>query len=626
VLGRRGIPIRILLLLLTLAPLAAVVTIFGVLTFRTGRESVHYLTGRVAVEASQRVELYVLEFLRSTQLINTLNTQDARRGHLDLSGQHEMEEHFRRQISIFPQVSSIYFGNAAGGLVGAGVEEGTRYVTGTEEFTAGTFYKRQVPANPDLEEGVTLTAIPGFDARNRDWYTGAVSAGTATWSEAYVLFTGHDMAIAASRPVYNPDGSVRGVFAVDVFLSQLSDYLADLHVAEDYVCYIVDTSGLIIASSTDFALMPSAGSSDSALGERIPVSGHPSPQIRESAQAIFTSRSDMTTTEISGRRYIVTRNIVEESYAPEWGIVVAIPEAQYLGGLIDTFRVAIVVAALSGLIVLVIVFRLSWGVTQPVFRLIEVLDRGEKDQRPFVAERSRVRELDHLIDSFLAMTYQLYSTMDRLNAEIAERTVLIRELNHRTKNNMNVISAMLRLRAGALEDSEAVGVLTDLDDRIQSMALVHQKLYQSQSLASIDMREYLHDLVIQLRGSAGATGQETDIRFEIDRMEMPIDLAVPTGLVVTELVSNAMKHAFPARDTDRTDEITVTLRRASDGEVTLAVSDNGVGLPAGLQPRGHHTLGFQTILMIVEFQLRGRVTFSIETGVTCTCVFPMESE
>jgi len=625
VLGRRGIPIRILLLLLTLAPLAVVVTVFGVLTFRTGRESVHYLTGRVAMEGAERIELHVEEFLRSTQLINTLNARDVRQGHLDPSDQQQMEDHFRRQIPIFPQVSSIYFGNTAGGLVGAGIEDGTRYITGTDGYAAGSFYKRRVSTDSDLEASAPLATIPGFDARTREWFTDAIDAGTATWSEAYVLFTGHDMAIAASRPVYNPDGSVLGVFAVDVFLSQLSDYLADLQIADDYVCYIVDDSGLIIATSADSLLLPSEGSGDT-VGERIPVSEHPSPRIRESAQAIFTSRSAVTTTEIEGRRYIVTRNFVEAMYAPEWGIVVAIPEAQYLGGLVDTFRLAILVATLSGLVVLVIVFRLSWGVTQPVFRLIEAIDRGEKESRPFVAGRSRVRELDHLIDSFLAMTYQIYSTMDRLNAEVAERNALIRELNHRTKNNMNVISAMLRLRASALTDPDTVAVLTDLDDRIQSMALVHQKLYQSDSLARIEMRDYLHDLVIQLRNSCGTRGKEIDVLFEAEKLEMPIDLAVPTGLVVTELFSNALKHAFPPGVHGEAGKITLVLKRSPDGTVILTVSDNGVGFPAGLQPRGQQTLGFQTILTIVEFQLRGRVTFSVGPGVTCTCEFPMESE
>ncbi|MFW6229342.1 MAG: cache domain-containing protein [Alkalispirochaeta sp.] len=622
--AHRGIPIRILLLLLTLAPLTVVVTIFGVLTFRTGRESVHHLTGQVAEEAAKRIEMHVVEFLRSTQLINTLNVRDVRQGHIDLADQQKMEEHFRRQVPIFPQVSSIYFGNTDGGLVGAGFEEGTRYVTGTEGFVAGEFYKRSVPTDPGVEKKTTIASISGFDARTRDWYTGAISTGTATWSEAYVLFTGHDMAIAASRPVYDRNGTVLGVFAVDVFLSQLSDYLANLRIADDYVCYIVDSSGLIIATSTDSPLVQQR--SGAAEESRIPVTKHPSPQIRESANAIFTSPSNRTMVDIEGSRYIVTRNYVEEMHAPEWGIVVAIPESQYLGELIDTFQIAILVATLSGLIVLVVVFRLSWGVTQPVFRLIEALDRGVSGERPFVTQRSRVRELDHLIDSFLAMTYQIYSTMDRLNTEVTERNVLIRELNHRTKNNMNVISAMLRLRANALTDPDTAAVLGELDDRIQSMALVHQKLYQSESLAHIEMRDYLQDLIIQLRSSYGARGQEIDVRFAVDAIEMPIDLAVPTGLVVTELFSNAMRHAFPERGTEEAGEITVSLKRPSDDTVILSVSDNGVGLPVGFQPRGHQTLGFQMILTIVEFQLRGRVTFSTYPGVTCTCIFPMESE
>lgn len=201
-----------------------------------------------------------------------------------------------------------------------------------------------------------------------------------------------------------------------------------------------------------------------------------------------------------------------------------------------------------------------------------------------------------------------------------EHKVLLRELYHRTKNNMQVIVAMLELQQMYTSDETVKRILTDMRSRIQSMALVHQKLYQSRSLSRIDLGEYLRDLAALLVESYQV---RTSARIILDSEVVPvaIDTAIPCGLVLNELVTNAMKYAFPG---ERTGEIRVSIRRTDQCQVALSVADSGVGLPEGLNPRQDGRLGMQTLFALVEHQLQGHIEFESRPneGVTCQVTFP----
>ena len=201
---------------------------------------------------------------------------------------------------------------------------------------------------------------------------------------------------------------------------------------------------------------------------------------------------------------------------------------------------------------------------------------------------------------------------EQLRASLKEKEALLRELYHRTKNNMQVISSILALQAARIQDEQMLSIFRETENRIRSMALVHQKLYQSQNLSRIDLQEYVTDLVALLMQSHEASPDKIALVLDTESVSVLIDTAIPCGLVLNELLSNTFKHAFPG---DRSGEIKIRLCRAQDGTVELEVSDDGGGVPEDSDLRKSNTLGMLTVFGIVERQLQGQVTVETEGGV-----------
>ncbi len=205
---------------------------------------------------------------------------------------------------------------------------------------------------------------------------------------------------------------------------------------------------------------------------------------------------------------------------------------------------------------------------------------------------------------------------DELRGSLREKDVLLREIHHRVKNNLQIVTSLLNLQLRGIEDGAARGLLRESQDRVKTMALVHEKLYQSKGLATLDSPAYLRDLVASLFRSYGAVPRISQ-RVEAQEVPLDIDAAVPLGLVVNELVSNALKHAFPD---GRIGCVVVSLATTGDA-TTLTVKDDGVGLPEGLEARRSRSLGLQLVDGLAT-QLRGELTTtSGPAGTTFTLVF-----
>jgi PAS domain S-box-containing protein len=194
-------------------------------------------------------------------------------------------------------------------------------------------------------------------------------------------------------------------------------------------------------------------------------------------------------------------------------------------------------------------------------------------------------------------------TEEELKASLAEKDILMRELAHRTKNNMQVIASLIALQAASLGDRQVVEALEDTRDRIRAMALVHENIYRSDSLAALGMRTYARDLVgALLRAHRGSNGTVTPV-FDIEDIPVPLDAAVALGLIINELATNSLKHAFAD---GRPGRIFLSLRR-TDGEVELRYGDDGPGLPRELDPAQSRSLGLKLVRSIAIRQLRGEM-------------------
>jgi len=201
---------------------------------------------------------------------------------------------------------------------------------------------------------------------------------------------------------------------------------------------------------------------------------------------------------------------------------------------------------------------------------------------------------------------------------LREKELLLKEIHHRVKNNLQITSSLLRLQAGKIADASVRQLLRESQDRIRSMALVHDMLYRSQDLARVDFPEYVRTLVVQLFRSYNASGRIRNV-VELEGIVFGVDLAVPCGLIINELVANALKHAFPG---ERRGEVRVRMTAAQD-RYRLSVHDDGVGLPAGLDFLHTETLGLQLVRMLTE-QIGGQFRLDPSTGAGFVVEFPAQ--
>jgi PAS domain S-box-containing protein len=208
------------------------------------------------------------------------------------------------------------------------------------------------------------------------------------------------------------------------------------------------------------------------------------------------------------------------------------------------------------------------------------------------------------------------STEDQLQTSLREKEVLLKEVHHRVKNNLQVISSLLSLQSSSIESSETRELVRESQNRVRSMALIHEKLYQSDSLARIDFGEYLRNLTRDLFRSYSAGG--VALKLQAEDVPLDVDAAVPCGLIVNELVSNALKYAFPA---GRGGELSVSFARVALDRYALTVTDNGVGLPKDLDVRNARTLGLQLVTMLVT-QLHGTLDVVSDGGTTFLITLP----
>jgi PAS domain S-box-containing protein len=208
---------------------------------------------------------------------------------------------------------------------------------------------------------------------------------------------------------------------------------------------------------------------------------------------------------------------------------------------------------------------------------------------------------------------------DRLESSLREKELLLREVYHRVKNNLQVVCSLLTLQEASLDDATALQVLRNARDRVRSMALVHERLYRSSDVSRVDFADYLRQLARELRHSYGIAPHDVRFVFNLPPMRLGIDAAIPCSMIVHELVSNALRHAF----TDgRRGRIGIELVSEGAAHARLAVSDDGVGLPPEDQPPRGGSLGLQLVTMMVE-QIAGSLDVRRQPGAAFRVVFPL---
>ncbi len=203
----------------------------------------------------------------------------------------------------------------------------------------------------------------------------------------------------------------------------------------------------------------------------------------------------------------------------------------------------------------------------------------------------------------------LKKSEQELKKNVEQKEVLIKEVHHRVKNNLQVINSILKLQSAYIADDKALLAIQECQDRIKSMAFIHESLYQSNDLAKVNFSDYLKTLCNNLLYSYQSSHTKIDLVLDVNEVSLSLDSAISCGLIVNELFSNALKYAFKDK---KTGEIKVSLNSEKQGHL-LIVQDNGVGIPKKIDYTNSPSLGFQLVIGLVD-QIDGKISLNSSAG------------
>ncbi len=206
---------------------------------------------------------------------------------------------------------------------------------------------------------------------------------------------------------------------------------------------------------------------------------------------------------------------------------------------------------------------------------------------------------------------------EQLHASLREKEVLLREIHHRVKNNLQVISSLLNLQSRIVSDPLVLQIFKECQNRVRSMALVHEKLYRSGDLSRVNFGDYIRNMVYHLSHVHQVDPNRIQLKQEVEEILLDVNTAIPCGLILNELISNSFKHAFPE---GRSGEVHVQFKRQEDGKLLLAVADNGIGLPETLDIHKTSTLGMQFITLLTQ-QLDAAIELRHQPGTEYRILF-----
>jgi len=207
---------------------------------------------------------------------------------------------------------------------------------------------------------------------------------------------------------------------------------------------------------------------------------------------------------------------------------------------------------------------------------------------------------------------------EETKASLIEKEMLLKEIHHRVKNNMQIVSSLINLQLHSLVDEKGKEILQETQNRIRSMSLIHETLYRG-NLSEIMLREYIKELALNLFDSFGIDPDRIQLNADVEDITIDIDTATPCGLIINELITNSLKYAFPG---GRAGEIRISLKRdPATKELQLIIKDNGIGLPPDFNIKKSKSLGMNLALNLLEKQLKGTLVLNRENGTEFVMTF-----
>ena len=409
----RTVSLRRMIVVPTILLVIVSVLLVGFFSMRNGRLAVTTVSRALRTEITGRISSQINEFLNTPQILCVLTSDLIGEGFLDSQNSVQMEKWFFNLVEIYPTVSSIYFGNTAGGISDAGREtSGEPYIIRTEDYAAGKFYKYRCDSLGNPIE--LLDELDNFDARNRSWFTeSSDSRGSVLGNDPYLVYTGNEIAISTSMAVLDPQGVFAGVVACDVFLSQLSNFLRNLQIGKTGIAFITDGSGDVLASSVnpdhnpEYTLAPASENADSIIH-----------CVGVYADSLYGSDWDIDSVvefqlECSRGKSFVQISPFMDSLGKSYFIVTSIPEADFQEFIEKNNRDTAILLGIALLVALITGMLVARLVAKPIHDLRSTV-RHMIDGHQTEFSSHWVTEVNELSDEFRQLTMRLNKTMNDL--------------------------------------------------------------------------------------------------------------------------------------------------------------------------------------------------------------------
>ncbi|MEG4086274.1 ATP-binding protein [Microcoleus sp. POL10_C6] len=434
------IPLRLVLVVPFVLQIFAAVGLTGWLSLRNGKTAVNNVTSQLRTEVLARINQQLNTYLETPHLVNAISVDAIGRfGLWNPDNMSSMRSYFYWQLKQFPTVSYISFGGERKEYAGAGYkDDGSVVVEITDRST--NFINTIIRADKEGNPTQFKETHPEYDPRIRPWYKAAKVAGKPQWNKIYQYYIQPSLGISASQPVYDQNGIFRGVVSTDLFLSKIGDFLQTLKIGKSGKTFIIERSGLLVASST--AEKPFISSQNRQETQRLKAIESSVPLIQGTAQHLIERFGNFTEIDsnqqldfmLDGQREFVQVSPFQDGRGLDWLIVVVVPEADFMEEINANTRSTILLCLLGLVLATLLGILASRWITHPIFllsRASRAIASGQLDQK---VEVNGIDELGSLAQSFNQMAQQLresFAALEKTNSElenrVEERTIELKE-------------------------------------------------------------------------------------------------------------------------------------------------------------------------------------------------------
>lgn len=499
-----NISLRTLLVVLFVVQISTAVTLTGYLSYVNGQKAVNDLATQLQNELAGRIHQHLHAYLETPHLLNKNHLSAIQLGMVKLNDSLTLGHFFWKQLQVFESVSTIYFGNEQGGIIVARRQDSGFTIEETKHFVAGDLYIYNTDSHGNRSN--LLKTEEAFDSRVRPWYQTAVKAGNAVWTEVFSIYARQELGIAACLPIYEEiweTKQLKGVLTTQLVVSQVNEFLESLQIGHSGKTFIIERSGLIVASSTKEKPFTIDKTTNSM--KRMTASESSIPLIRNTAQHLYEKFTDLRnidtakqfTFQLDGQRQYLHVSPLNDKHGLDWLIVVAVPEVDFMERINANTRMTIALSLTALVFATFIGILTAHWIIKPILNLTHAAYRLANGRWEETLPVDRKDELGVLANSFNRMAAQLRESFHTLENKSSEIQHLNADLEQRVLQRT-----------------------ADLNAKIQELVQTRSELLQSEKMASLGrlVAGFAHEINTPIGVAVGAASTLQEISRHVLKM------------------------------------------------------------------------------------------------------------